>query len=144
MVTRLLSVSAQGYDDMFESGNFKRRKRMRRHSYRTGLYKEWMAAGQSQLYRPTYPGTALYMSGYTTAYPNPLTASYSSPVLPQLSPPCPPSYPQYSYVDNSSAASAAASSLSSFSSGSASLRGHTASDSDRTYPHQFINSTGFL
>ena len=125
---------------MFESGNFKRRKRMRRHSYRTGLYKEWMAAGQSQLYRPTYPGT-LYMSGYTTAYPSPLT-SYTP--LPQLSPPCPPSYHQYSYVDNGSAASAAASSLSSFSSGSASLRGHSASDSDRTYPHQFINSTGFL
>ena len=32
-----LAVSAQGYDDMFESGNFKRRKRMRRHSYRLAL-----------------------------------------------------------------------------------------------------------
>ena len=32
-----LPVSAQGYDDMFESGNFKRRKRMRRHSYRLAL-----------------------------------------------------------------------------------------------------------
>ena len=45
---------------MFESGNFKRRKRMRRHSYRTGLYKEWMTGGG--VYRPSYPGT-LYMSG---------------------------------------------------------------------------------
>ena len=33
---------------------------MRRHSYRTGLYKEWMTGGG--VYRPTYPGT-LYMSG---------------------------------------------------------------------------------
>ena len=45
---------------MFESGNFKRRKRMRRHSYRTGLYKEWMSGGG--VYRPSYPST-LYMSG---------------------------------------------------------------------------------
>ena len=57
-------LQAQGYDDMFESGNFKRRKRMRRHSYRTGLYKEWMTGGG--VYRPSYPGT-LYMSGETQA-----------------------------------------------------------------------------
>jgi len=121
---------AQGYDDMFESGNFKRRKRMRRHSYRTGLYKEWMAAGQS-VYRPTYPGT-IYMSGYTAyAAHNPLS-SYSS--LPQLSPP---SYHQYSpslgYVDNT-----AASPLSSFSSPSASIRGHNPSSTEeRSYASQF-------
>ena len=52
---------------MFESGNFKRRKRMRRHSYRTGLYKEWMAGGG--VYRPSYPGT-LYMSGEARALGN--------------------------------------------------------------------------
>ena len=109
MSTNPGSVAANGYDDMFESGNFKRRKRMRRHSYRTGLYKEWMAAGQS-MYRPTYPGS-LYVSGYSPYAPSPLS-SYTT--LPQLSPP---SY-QYGaglgYVENSSVA--AASSLSSFSS----------------------------
>ena len=58
-------MTAQGYDDMFESGNFKRRKRMRRHSYRTGLYKEWMTGGG--VYRPSYPGT-LYMSGQWSSH----------------------------------------------------------------------------
>ena len=43
---------------MFESGNFKRRKRMRRHSYKPGLYKAWL--GES-LYR-SYP-SSLYMPG---------------------------------------------------------------------------------
>ena len=126
-------IAANGYDDMFESGNFKRRKRMRRHSYRTGLYKEWMSAGQS-VYRPTYP-TSLYMPGYSAYAPSPLS-SYSS--LPQLSPP---SY-QYgaglSYVEQSPVA--AASSLSSFSS-SPSLRAstNTGPDTDRGYPTQAFN-----
>ena len=54
---------AQGYDDMFESGNFKRRKRMRRHSYKPGLYKAWLGESQAfqSLYR-SYP-SSLYMSG---------------------------------------------------------------------------------
>ena len=48
---------------MFESGNFKRRKRMRRHSYKPGLYKAWLGESQAfqSLYR-SYP-SSLYMSG---------------------------------------------------------------------------------
>merc|ERR1719239_327716 len=49
---------AQGYEDMFESGNFKRRKRMRRHSYKPSLYKSWLgeppAPFHAALYR-SYP-----------------------------------------------------------------------------------------
>ena len=48
---------------MFESGNFKRRKRMRRHTYKPGLYKGWLGESQAfqSLYR-NYPGS-LYMAG---------------------------------------------------------------------------------
>ena len=111
MSTNTGFVAANGYDDMFESGNFKRRKRMRRHSYRTGLYKEWMAAGQT-MYRPTYPGS-LYVSGYSPYAPNPLS-SYTS--LPQLSPPSYQYGASLGYVDTTGTSVAAASPLSSFSS----------------------------
>ena len=40
---------------MFESGNFKRRKRMRRHSYKPGLYKGWLGE-----HAPPSPFPALY------------------------------------------------------------------------------------
>ena len=48
---------------MFESGNFKRRKRMRRHTYKPGLYKAWLGESQAfqSLYR-SYP-SSLYMTG---------------------------------------------------------------------------------
>jgi hypothetical protein len=48
---------------MFESGNFKRRKRMRRHTYKPGLYKAWLGESQAfqSLYR-SYP-SSLYMAG---------------------------------------------------------------------------------
>ena len=117
---------------MFESGNFKRRKRMRRHSYRTGLYKEWMSAGQS-VYRPSYP-TSLYMPGYSAYAPSPLT-SYTT--LPQLSPT---SY-QYgtglTYVDQGPVA--AASSLSTFSSSPSLRAGPAPGPEDRGYPTQPFN-----
>ena len=63
MVCVKISISAQGYDDMFESGNFKRRKRMRRHTYKPGLYKAWLGESQAfqSLYR-SYP-SSLYMTG---------------------------------------------------------------------------------
>jgi hypothetical protein len=40
---------------MFESGNFKRRKRMRRHSYKPGLYKGWLGD-----HAPPSPFPSLY------------------------------------------------------------------------------------
>jgi len=54
---------AQGYEDMFETGNYKRRKRMRRHSYKPGLYKAWLGESQAfhSLYR--YPHTLGYLPG---------------------------------------------------------------------------------
>ena len=58
---------APGYEDMFESGNFKRRKRMRRHSYKPSLYKGWLGD-----HTPSPPFTALYRS-----YPHPLYSTMS-------------------------------------------------------------------
>ena len=62
-----LYFPAPGYEDMFESGNFKRRKRMRRHSYKPSLYKGWLGD-----HTPSPPFTALYRS-----YPHPLYSTMS-------------------------------------------------------------------
>ena len=113
IVFNLYFPPAQGYDDMFESGNFKRRKRMRRHSYKPGLYKAWLGESQAfqSLYR-SYP-SSLYMSGapwsslpsvkteiggygYMAPTPSPLS-SYTSSLQSPLShlPSLPSTYHQY-------------------------------------------------
>ena len=53
---RILFTDPQ-YQDMFEEGNFRRRKRMRRHAYKSpGIgFKSWPNLADTQLmYRPPY------------------------------------------------------------------------------------------
>ena len=151
--------SAQGYDEMFESGNFKRRKRMRRHSYKPGLYKAWMGESQAfqSLYR-SYP-SSLYMSGapwsslpsvkteiggygYGAATPSPLS-SYATSLqsslshLPSIASSLSPTYHQYGGVPQFGTPSSSASSFSSPFPPSCSLRlddAHvTLASDDKTY-----------
>jgi len=84
---------AQGYEDMFESGNYKRRKRMRRHTYKPGLYKGWLGESlyrnySTSLYSPW--GVKPELGGYGS-YTTSLQSSLSH--IPSL-----PSYPQYGAV----------------------------------------------
>ena len=86
-------IAAQGYEDMFESGNYKRRKRMRRHTYKPGLYKGWLGESlyrnySTSLYSPW--GVKPELGGYGS-YTTSLQSSLSH--IPSL-----PSYPQYGAV----------------------------------------------
>ena len=94
---------------MFESGNYKRRKRMRRHTYKPGIYKGWL--GESLGVYRNYP-TSLYspwgvkteLGGYGAAPLSSYTSSLQSSLshIPSLPSSLNPSYPQYSPVSTTS------------------------------------------
>ena len=122
---------------MFESGNFKRRKRMRRHTYKPGLYKAWLGESQAfqSLYR-SYP-SSLYMTGAPWsslpsvkteiggygygATPSATLTSYTSPLqsslshIPSLPSSLSPHYHQYAGMAQFANASSPGASFSPFS-----------------------------
>ena len=142
---------------MFESGNFKRRKRMRRHTYKPGLYKGWLGESQAfqSLYR-NYPGS-LYMAGAPWgslpsvkaeiggygygASPSVPLSSYTSPLqsslsqIPSLPSSLNPTYHQYGGMPQFAGSSSPTASFPPFPASSLRLDDTTVASDIRGYSH---------